>query len=134
MRQQPFEQEQGHQFLKQVYRGMEVYDPNGRKIGVVECAYLGTLEDETDACGVELAAISSPKRRESSLIEDFAKAISPGDQLPEPLRQRLRRQGFMRIDSKGLFAADRYVTPDHIASVSYDRVILRVPREVLPKP
>jgi hypothetical protein len=45
----------------------------------------------------------------------------------EPSRQHLLRHGFIRIDSTGLFAADRYVTPDQIADVSVDHVTLRQP-------
>jgi hypothetical protein len=39
----------------------------------------------------------------------------------------------MRIDSAGLFAADRYVMPEQIAGVSSDRVTLRVTRDELIK-
>jgi len=62
-----------------------------------------------------------------------ARAISPRDQVPETLRQRLLRHGFLRIDSTGLFAADRYVMPAQIADVSEDHVTLQVTRDELIK-
>jgi hypothetical protein len=62
-----------------------------------------------------------------------ARAIFPSDQVPETLRERLLRQGFLRIDSTGLFAADRYVMPDQIADVSEGRITLRVTRDELIK-
>jgi hypothetical protein len=53
--------------------------------------------------------------------------------VPETLRERLLRQGFLRIDSTSLFAADRYVMPDQIVDVSEGRVTLRVTRDELIK-
>ena len=48
-------------------------------------------------------------------------------------RQRLLLQGFVRIDANGLFAADRYVTPEQIASVSADGLMLNVSKDELVK-
>jgi len=133
MSQQPFEQQHGNRLLTQIYEGMTVYDRTGDEIGTVEHVYLGAVSQEADKRGAGPGTVSSPGGGESSLIEDFAKAIFPADQVPEPLRQRLLRHGFIRIDSKGIFAADRYVMPDQIADVSGDRVTLRVTRDDLIK-
>jgi hypothetical protein len=43
------------------------------------------------------------------------------------------RHGFIRINTSGLFAADRYAMPDQIASVADDRITLHVMREDLMK-
>jgi hypothetical protein len=59
--------------------------------------------------------------------------MAPRARLPEELRRRLLDRGVIRIDCTGLFAADRYATPEQIASVSADRVTLRVPRKTLLK-
>jgi hypothetical protein len=112
---------------------MTVYDRTGDKIGTVEHVSLGAVSEEADKRGGGPGTASSPGESESSLIGDFARAIFPADEVPEPLRQRLLRHGFMRIDSTGLFAADRYVMPDQIADVSEDRVMLRVTRDELIK-
>jgi hypothetical protein len=133
MSQQPFERQHGSRILTQIYEGMTVYDRAGEKIGTVEHVYLGGVSEEDDRRGGGSETAPSPGGGESSLIEDFARAIFPGDQLPETLRQRLLRHGFVRIDSTGLFAADRYVMPDQIADVSEDRVTLRVTRDELIK-
>jgi hypothetical protein len=130
---QPFEQQHSSRLLTQIYEGMTVYDRTGDKIGTVEHVYLGAVSEEADKSGGGPETASSPGRSESSLIGDFAKAIFPTDQVPELLRQRLLRHGFIRIDSTGLFAADRYVMPDQIADVSEDRVTLRVTRDELIK-
>ena len=133
MSQQPFEQQPRSRILTQIYEGMTVYDRAGDKIGTVEHVYFGAANEEAEERGSGPVTASPPGEHESSLIEDFAKAIAPTDQVPEPLRQRLLRQGFIRIDSTGLFAADRYVMPDQIADVSEDRITLRVTRDELIK-
>jgi hypothetical protein len=133
MSQQPFEEPQGSRILTQIYEGMTVYDRTGDKIGTVEHVYLGAVSKEADMRGGGPGTASAPGRSDSWVIEDFARAIFPADQVPEPLRQRLLRHGFIRIDSTGLFAADRYVMPDQIAEVSEDRVNLRVSRDELIK-
>jgi len=130
---QPFEPQHASRILTRIYEGMTVYDRTGDKIGTVEHVYLGAVSEEADMRGGGPGTASSPGKSESSLIEDFARAIFPADQVPEPLRQRLLRHGFIRINSTGLFAADRYVMPDQIADVSEDRVTLRAIRDELIK-
>ena len=133
MSQPPFEPPYGNRLLTQIYEGMTVYDRAGKKIGTVEHVYLGELSNEVDKRGGGPVTAPSPGRGESSLIEDVARAIFPSDQVPETLRERLLRQGFLRIDSAGLFAADRYVMPDQIADVSEGRITLRVTHDELIK-
>jgi hypothetical protein len=133
MSQQPSEPPHKGSLLTQIYEGMTVYDRTGQKIGTVERVYFGAVSQEADTHGGGPTTAAPPGAYESSLIEDFARAIFPADQVPEPLRQRLLRHGFIRIDSTGLFAADRYVMPDQIADVSEDRVTLRVTRDELIK-
>jgi hypothetical protein len=133
MSQQACERQDGRHLLTQIYEGMAVYDRTSHKIGTVECVYRGAVSEEASQRGGEPATVSSPGRGENSLIEDFAKATVPQDQLPETLRQRLLRQGFLRVDSTGLFAADRYVMPDQIESVSGDGVMLHATRDELLK-
>jgi hypothetical protein len=133
MNQSPFEPPYANRLLTQIYEGMTVYDRAGEKIGTVEHVYLGEGSNEVDQHGEGPATAPSPGRGESSLLEDIATTIFPSDHVPESLRQRLLRQGFLRIDSTGLLAADRYVMPDQIADVSKDRVTLRVTRDELIK-
>ena len=81
----------------------------------VEDLYFGAAGDESLE-GVEPAGISQAVtnggNEMNELIEDFARALGGEDQLPEELRRRLLHDGFIRVDADGLFAADRYVTPD----------------------
>jgi hypothetical protein len=55
----------------------------------------------------------------------------PDEELSREGRDVLMQQGYIRIDSAGLFAADRFATADQVAQVGEDGVVLRVGREVL---
>lgn len=123
---------EGRSILTQIYEGMTVYDRQGEKIGTVKRVYLGAVGAEDEERGLGAATTAASETQESSLLEDFAKAFAP-DPLPEVLRNRLLRHGFIRIDSTGLFATDRYALPQQIASVADDRVILQVTRDELIK-
>jgi hypothetical protein len=123
---QPFEREQGPSVLRQIREGMEVYDRTGDHIGTVERVHFGASTEH----GRGAATPSAPDWRDDTLIDVVAEVFAP-DELPETLRARLLQNGFIRIDASGLFAADRYVTPDQIAGVSGDRVVLRATRDEL---
>jgi hypothetical protein len=131
MAEELFEAEQGSRILAKIDEGMTVYDRTGNNIGTVEYVYLGAVSEEAHKRGEGPASPSAPGRAGSSLIDDFTKAIIPSDQVPEALRERLLRHGFIRIDSTGLFAADRYVLPGQIARVSGNRITLCVTRDEL---
>jgi hypothetical protein len=133
MSQPAFEPPYGNRLLTQIYEGMTVYDRAGEKLGTVERVYLGEVSSDADKRGGGPVTAPSPDRGERSLIEDVATAIFPNDHVPETLRQRFLRHGFVRLDSTGLLAADRDVMPDQISEVSEDRVTLRVTRDELIK-
>lgn len=122
----------GSSILEQVHEDMTVYDREGHKIGTVEDVYLGSVSEVADEFGTGAATSSDPDRPGSdSFIEDIAEVFTGKDDMPEALRSRLLRKGYMRIDSSGLFAADRYATPDQVASVTGDEVHLSVSRDEL---
>jgi hypothetical protein len=121
-----FDEEADDSILTAVKEGMDVYGPDDNKIGAVERVHFGAEADE----GAVTPA--GQQVRDRSLTDELADVFR-ADQLPDELRERLLYQGFIRIDATGLFAADRYATPDLIASVSGDRVILRATRDELLK-
>jgi hypothetical protein len=61
-----------------------------------------------------------------------ASVFDPGD-MPDEMAQKLQHSGFIRIDSNGLFAADPYVTHEHITRVDGDSVYLTVTSDELLK-
>ena len=72
------------------------------------------------------------RERDDTLIDNIAEAFRV-DELPEPIRKRLLHQGFVRLDAAGLFAADRYIMPEQIDSVSGEGLMLNVSRDELIK-
>ena len=117
-------------FLAKVHEGMKVFDRMHHEIGTVERVQMSDDNPATEA--VEAATPGKLKERRDTLIDNLAEAFAP-DELPEAVRKRLLQQGFVRIDSAGLFAADRYVTPDQIMSVSGDALTLKVSKDELVK-
>lgn len=116
--------------LRFVEEGMKVFDRERHEIGKVEYVQFG--EDDPETPEVEASGNSELRERDDSLIDNFAQAFSV-DEVPEELRERLINQGFVRIDANGLFAADRYITPEQIDSVSADGLMLNVTKDELIK-
>jgi len=116
--------------LKFVEEGMKVYDRERHEIGKVEYVKFG--EDDPDTLEVEAAAPNTLDDRPRTLVDDIALAFG-SDNLPQEIREKLMQQGFVRIDANGLFAADRYVTPEQIDSVSGEGLMLNVSKDELVK-
>ena len=74
------------------------------------------------------AGTEEPRR--GTLVDTIVDAFRVDD-LPEEMRERLLMQGFVRIDSEGIFAADCYVLPDQIAGVADDELMLNVDKSEL---
>jgi hypothetical protein len=128
-----FESEQVNPILLRVYEGMTVYDQGGDKIGMVQYVYLGEVVEAPEDFGQEAQTSSTFTGATGSLIEEFAKAILLTERVSDIWRERLLSYGFIRINSTGLFTADRYAIPSQIASVVDHRVVLCVNRNELIK-
>lgn len=131
MEQPIFDKSTGNSILNQVEEGMSVCDSSGQKIGSVRQIFLGAVTDEMNERGRGPATASSPEWRDDTLVDNLAEAFSAEDPLPEAVHGRLLRHGFMRIDTSGIFASDRFALPDQIESVSEDCVRLRVTKDEL---
>jgi len=113
--------------MELVHEGMTVVDSAGEKVGTVEGLKMGDPGAATDR-GNEL--------RDEGFLGDLAQVF--GDErepdVSEPMRARLLRTGYLKVDSPGfLIETDRYVPADQIASVSDDTVRLRVLKDTLIK-
>ena len=116
---------------RDVHIGMKVYDSQHKHIGKIDDLRFSENEDEPDVQPAELDA-SDREDRDPSLIESIARAFGK-EEIPEPLRSRLLTEGYVRIDSDGLFAADRYILPSQIASAAGDELTLNVEKDQLIK-
>ena len=120
-----------HNVLRSVHEGMTVDDASRKEIGRVDWVQYGNDDPETpDIEARTTEGMEDPQR--GTLMDTIIDAFRVDD-LPEELRQRLLMQGFVRIDSEGIFAADRYVLPNQIAGVSDGELVLAVDKSALTK-
>ena len=117
-----------HRLLTQVQEGMDVYDRDGEKIGTVRDVYMGNSTPRGRVFGGTSGVMAD---RDDSFLDNLAEAFVGDDTLPETFRNRLVRQGYVRIDAAGFFAKDRFATPDQLAAVSEGRVELSVMKDEL---
>jgi hypothetical protein len=115
---------------RDIHLGMKVYDSRHKSIGTVEDFRFSENEENPDIVPGDIDA--TDRRRPDSIIDNIAEAFRSED-LPEVLRDRLLTEGYIRLDTKGLLARDRYILPDQIASTSGDEVMLNVEKDELIK-
>jgi hypothetical protein len=121
-----------HTLPETLHKGMKVYDSSNDEIGVVE-DFKFSDEDPTTP-GLEQTDVHPMDiDRDDDLVTIMARAFAGEDNLSDELKEKLLREGFVRIDAEGLFAADRYITPDQIEGADGDRLLLSVPKSALMK-
>jgi hypothetical protein len=116
--------------LEKIHDGMKVYDAAQKEVGKVDFVQ---LSDENPRNPVPETAEVSPAvegNKTDNLVQEVANLFDPDD-IPEELRSRLLREGFVRVDAAGLFKSDRYIFPNQIQSVSGDKVMLKVAKDEL---
>jgi hypothetical protein len=121
--------------LSQVREGMGVYDVKDNRIGHVDFVHFGAASETQQELGTGPAAparADDPDMRRDTIIDNIAEAFSPNE-VPQELQEKLLVSGYVRLDTSGLFASDRFITPDQIASVADDKVQLSVTRDQLLK-
>lgn len=122
-----------NQLLSRVREGMTVYDRDNREVGTVKSVSMGGGNDPAEVRRQSRDAGNEPGGVEETFTGNLFDAFTPTDGVPDELRLKLEREGYVEIDSAGLLAADRYATPDQIAEVTSDGVILSTSRDQLPK-
>lgn len=120
-----------NKLLLEVFKDMKVYDQANSEVGTVDWVQFG--DEDTTKPGTETVTTrSSEAATGNTLVESIVKVFE-SDRLPETLRDRLLRYGFIRVNGDGLFNADRYILPDQIASVADKKVKLKVNKSDLIK-
>lgn len=117
------------QMSGQIRIGMKVLDRDRNVIGEIDD--LKFPENATDPTAEpETEGRMAGEDRADSIMGVIADAFGR-DQLPEALRARLMREGYVHIDADGLFARDRYILPEQIAGLDADGIVLNVTRDDL---
>ena len=113
----------GNQVLKQIREGMDVYDAKGEQVGTVDFVHFG----DPDAVTTE----SDRGAGEGGGDPDASLFDMLDLDLGADANDRMERLGYIRIDGKGLFSGNRFVSPRGITSVSGNEVRLSVTKDSL---
>lgn len=92
--------------LSRIQVGMRVYDSEGREIGTVDVVDPGEVAISPGGLRVD-HDLPAPEGMEASAME------------------RLRRTGYIRLDSPVLRGPERYVERDRVVSVAHDHLQIR---------
>lgn len=106
--------------LGQLREGMQVLDASGKDIGTVS----GIQMADPDAATVEPS--------EDDTIFEGRSVLTGSDN--GDVTERMRHTGYFKLDAKGLFSSDKYITPEMIDSVTEGVVRLRYDKDDIPAP
>ena len=110
--------------------GMKVFDSEHHEIGKVDGL---KYPENAIAPDVEPATVDAADDPEdNTLVSAVADAFGRED-VPEPLRSQLLRDGYVHLDAKGFFASGRYVLPEQIARMIPEGIQLNVTKDALIK-
>jgi hypothetical protein len=116
---------------RDIHIGMTVYDRAHHAIGKVEDFKFSENEEYPDVIPTDVDGTDKKDRRET-ILSAIAEAFG-GEDIPEPLKSRLLTEGYIRLDTKGLLARDRFILPSQIASAAGDEITLNVDKDQLVK-
>lgn len=111
--------------IAEVHEGMTVVDVVGEKVGTVRAVRMG------DPGAVTSEGQGAAEDVQGGVVGALARVFSAADPVPDGLRERLLRLGFVQIDAAGLFTGDRYAASDEIAEVAGETVHLSVGKDML---
>jgi hypothetical protein len=126
-----------------VRKGMKVVDAAGNDVGRVDYVKMGDPEAITDqgelsGGGRGFFVPPAPSGGGSTGSPIVAAPWWPADDadwgpdVPEPIKSRLIRSGYFKVDGPILFGKNRYVPANLVASVGNDTVRLSVNKDELP--
>ncbi len=116
---------------RDIHIGMTVYDSAHHAIGKVEDFKFSENEENPDVIPADIDGTDRNDRRET-ILGAIAEAFGNED-IPEPLKSRLLTEGYIRLDTKGLLAKDRFILPSQIATSFGDEITLNVDKDQLVK-
>ena len=114
-----------HSAITRIQQGMRVVDAVGDEIGKVEYVQDGDPQAVT---------LAGNEHRPTDMADEIVQAVVPDQEepdVPDPLRTRLRRTGYVKIGGHGLLGHDRYVSSEQVGSVTNDEVRLSVRKSAL---
>lgn len=110
--------------LMDIKKGMTVVDLNKNEIGEVTMVMFS--DEDYSEPGPETATdTKAPVGTTPKWVDDVVSAMSIDTPIPEELKQRLHREGFIKVHQTGGFAnKDYFITKTQITNVTDDIVIV----------
>jgi hypothetical protein len=112
-----------------IEEGFDVRDVKNDHIGTVRTFRFSDDDPRTEVAETETTAGVADRER-NDIVSNVLEVFVDDDDLPQELRERLLRQGFVRID-QGLFAPDLFATMEQVARVADRTVYLNIARDQL---
>lgn len=109
--------------LHHVRTGMRVVDASGEEVGTVDDLKMG------DPGAVTAAGQTSGQG--DPISEVAADLTGREPDVPPQQAERMLREGYLKVDGKGLFSTDFYARAEQVARVEGDTVHLGVGRDEL---
>lgn len=105
-----------NKLLAQIKQGMTVLDADGDTVGTVDFVKMADLNDPDGTRGRREDGVGFPDviLDTNDDDDDLLDALGVTE---DDVTERMRRSGYVKIDTAGLFADDTYVVPRQIASV-----------------
>jgi len=107
---------------ERISEGMTVSDREGEVVGVIQVVYFGGASEEA----IERVRQSKEAPQAEASADDWS--AFDVDNVPEALRARLMRQGYILVEGPDLTGATRYIRPEQIEGIFDGAVRLRVSR------
>jgi hypothetical protein len=106
---------------ERITEGMTVNDREGEAVGVIQVVYFGGANQEA------IERVVHPQESpQAETSEDNRSAFAfDADNVPEVLRARMMRQGFIIVEGPNLTGATRYIRPEQIEGIFDGAVRLR---------
>jgi hypothetical protein len=108
--------------LELISEGMTVYDSHNEPVGTV--SYVQFTDEDPTQPGPETASAPDSDHN-TTFVEEIANALTAGAKLPEEMRQRMMREGFVCIDT-GILRSEKYFLPHQISRVTDKEVHLNI--------
>jgi hypothetical protein len=116
----PFGEGADKDLMGRIREGMTVLDATGNEVGTVKYVQMA----DPNAATVEPS--------EQDTVFEGRTLFSPGDD--DKVTDRMMHTGYFKVDTKGLFSSDKYITPEMVESVMEDNIRLKYDKDDIPEP
>lgn len=117
--------------VTRIKEGMTVYNKSGDKIGTVDYVQFG--DEDPNKTGVEtVTAMNTAYDNTTNIVKSLADIlVNEGDHIPQELRDRLNRSGYIRLNSSGFFESDYYIPLNTVTGVMGENIHIGTTKDEL---